>query len=219
MTSYCRGVAKIATVAAPTFDEGVTEPERRETLTRFGAQMVLLYEEQAANAPRELLDEIEAVRNVYRQLVRTPDIALLTSPELVTNQQRLGEFDAANCGVQSIRLEAAEYSFEGLPALIEEGIMTFELENKGNQTHDLGLYRVNDDAELAAQEVPRLSRGDLEDRITPLSVESAPAGTTTSVVATLSPGEHVLICLQPVGGRRGGPAHYTRGMFKQFNVT
>ena len=105
-----------------------------------------------------------------------------------------------------------------MPALVSDGIVTFELENNGNQTHDLGLYRVNDDAELAAQEVPKLSRRDLEARLTPLSVESAPAGTTTSVVATLSPGEHVLICFQPVGGRRGGPAHYTRGMFEQFKV-
>jgi hypothetical protein len=211
-------VAKIATVAQPSLGEGVPEPERRETLSRFGAQMVLLYEEQALNAPRELLDEIEAVRNVYRQLVRTPDIALLSSSELVINRQRIREFDTASCEVQSIRVEAAEYSFEGLPALVSGGIVTFELENKGAQTHDLGLYRINDDAELAAQDIPKLSREELEAQITPMSVEPVPAGSTTSVVATVSPGEHVLICFQPVGGRRGGPAHYTRGMFEQFKA-
>jgi hypothetical protein len=211
-------VAKIATVGEPSFGEGVPEPERREALARFGAQMVLLYEEQAQNAPRQLIDDIEAVRNVYRQLVRTPDVALLSSPELVVPRQRLREFATGNCELQSFRLEAADYSFEGLPALISGGIVTLELVNKGTQTHDLGLYRVMDGADFAAEDISKLSREDLEARVTPLSVESAPAGSITSVVATVSPGEHVLICFQPVGGRRGGPGHYTRGMFQQFKV-
>jgi hypothetical protein len=205
-------------VPQPSVGQGVPEPERREALARFGAQMVLLYEEQAQNAPRDLLDEIEAVRNVYVRLVRTADAALLSSPELVVPRQRLREFDVGNCEVQSFRVEASEYAFEGLPALISGGILAIELTNKGSQTHDLGLYRVNDDAELAAQDIPKLSREDLESRITRLSVESTGPGSTNSVVATVSPGEHVLICFQPVGGTTSGPAHYTRGMFEHFKV-
>jgi hypothetical protein len=149
--------------------------------------------------------------------VRTRDPALLTNSDLEDRLARLHDHAVASCKFGNVELAAAEYRFENVPETVAPGVVSFKLSNRGRRNHELGLYRVKEDVEFPTGDLTRLPRSRLEALLTPVDIELTPPGARRHILVTLSPGDYLLACFQPLE-TADGPPHYTRGMFEQFKV-
>ncbi|MEX2552133.1 MAG: hypothetical protein WD627_03920 [Actinomycetota bacterium] len=180
-------------------------------------RLVLLYEEQARSAPRALRQDIEAVTELYREVVRTGDDALLSGAELGKYLNRLHSFDVSKCDFESVPVEAVEYSYEGVPEEVRAGVLSFELSNNGKENHELALFRKNDGVKEPLDTLLKLAGAEFDERMTLVGVARTPPGNRAFSVSRVSAGEYAVVCFQPTA-TSGGPPHHTKGMFEEFKV-
>lgn len=50
-------------------------------------------------------------------------------------------------------MSGEEYRFVGIPETIEEGPVSYEFTNKGEEPHELVLFRVNDGVEESVEDI------------------------------------------------------------------
>lgn len=116
----------------------------------------------------------------------------------------------------SLRVEATEYAFTGLPGSIGAGKTTFEMQNVGQEPHMIFFARI----EGTTKSVPELL--ELSDKESQKFVEEiggiqkpvAP-GKAGEVTLTLEPGRYVYLCFISAPD---GDAHYEKGMFGEVTV-
>ncbi len=135
-----------------------------------------------------------------------------------------------------VDVTAREYAFQGLPATLEPGDVTFSVDNMGTEVHELHVFKLDEDVE-AFSELLDLSQDEAQDRMSTVGMAMADPGNTESFDAEMSPGRYAAVCLIPVGtmpeeGHSGhdmeemedmvfdphADNHMRRGMFAEFTV-
>lgn len=139
-------------------------------------------------------------------------------------------------GGRSVDVTAREYAFQGLPATLEPGDVTFSVDNMGSEVHELHLFKLDEDVSTVS-ELLGLSQDEAQDRMSSVGMAVADPGETESFDAELSAGRYAAVCLIPVGtmpedGHSGhdmgdmedmvfdpnADNHMRRGMFGEFTV-
>lgn len=184
----------------------------------FAGRLVLLYEEQARAAPKALVGDIEALVAQYREVVRTGDDSLLSAAELSKYLNRLHSFEVPNCKFEPLPVGAVEYAYEGVPEEVKAGVVSFELSNKGQENHELALFKKNEGVEETLDKLLKLPRAKFDEKMTYVGIARTAPGTSAYAVTKLTAGDYAVVCFQPTA-KAGGPPHHTKGMFKQFKVT
>lgn len=218
LTPYCNRAIEIDGVSMPAAGEKSPPDEVAQLTSAFAGRLVLLYEEQRRSAPEALVGDIEKLITLYREVVRSGDGALLSGQDVRKYRDRLHSFEVANCKFERVQVGAVDYAYEGLPDTEAAGVVSFELNNRGAESHELALYRKNDGVEEALEGLVKQSRAKFEEKVTFVGVASTPPGGTDYALARLTSGDYAVVCFLPTG-KAGGPPHHTKGMFEEFKVS
>jgi len=130
------------------------------------------------------------------------------------------EYVAANCGFPVTEVTTIDYEFQGIPDSLPAGLRVFHVINDAPQeVHEIVYFRVNDGVKLSAKKLLSLPQKKVEKKVT-FSGAAGPIepGGTAASIATLEPGRYVVGCFLPVGGKKKGKPHVTKGMFAEFEV-
>ena len=121
----------------------------------------------------------------------------------------------------SVTIEAAEFAYV-MPDKMQAGAQWWQVTNKGKQTHDLGIYKLEGDQTLAKVQA-QLSAGDEKEQAPP-AVTTIPswavgAGQTTWIQFDFPAGEYAVLCRVPdFSTTPPGPDHWHKGMVRTFTV-
>ena len=81
------------------------------------------------------------------------------------------------------------------------------------------IFRVNDGVKLSAKKLVALPQKKAEKKVTFVGAAFADPGGSQSSVTDLEPGRYIASCFLPVGGKKKGAPHFTKGMFTEFEIT
>jgi hypothetical protein len=125
---------------------------------------------------------------------------------------------AASGGANVVTIVAHDFAFE-MPAVIPAGLTTFELQNRGAQTHHLSVARLDSGRTMAEAVAAMIKSGHNTRPAWTHAVggpNAAMPGESTNETLVLAPGSYFAYCEIP------GPdpaRHYMKGMVKAFSVT
>ena len=128
-----------------------------------------------------------------------------------------------NCPGNKVAVTAIDYEFQGLPAVLPAGPTNFKMTNSApKENHEMGIVPLTAAGQAIAPEklfaMPDKKASKYADfsRATGMF---APAGATGYTIATLEPGTYVYACFLPIGGKKDGAPHFTKGMYGTFTVS
>ena len=123
-------------------------------------------------------------------------------------------------GVELVPLELNElvFSYDPTDSRITSGKFGFDVENKGNQVHEVVLFQVKKEAPL----MELMESGDPGALGFPMGVKLPilPGTDAKMSIPELEPGRYVLVCHLPDQSVPGGegPPHFVLGMISEFIV-
>jgi uncharacterized cupredoxin-like copper-binding protein len=182
-------------------------------------------------APEEIREEIDYVADAF--IEAEGDIGkVFADPQVEEMLGPVEEFEAEHCaggdeseeeeiateplpGAEVIEVTAVDYAFQGIPAQIAPGPVSFELTNEGEDEHEMGLIRLGEGADLdellASEEEPS------PDQAEEVGFTFAPPGEGGVYLNAedLTPGTYAVVCFIP---GPEGKAHHELGMKTTFTV-
>jgi len=176
--------------------------------------------------PDELGADIAVLDQALTDLEEAGDFAVFETPDALAAQEALHVFDLDNCGWATVDVTLGDYSFDGIPAEVDAGVVSFELANEGTEVHELLLLRKNDGVTQPVEELLALPEEEAMSLVTPVGAPATPApGTDRYSVAELEPGDYIAVCFIPMGTTSfdtplaaDAPPHFTQGMVTEFSV-
>jgi hypothetical protein len=200
-SEFCSTVIEAETVASagPDVDfEAATEEEIAGAMEEFSAALVPLLDDLAASAPDEISGDLETIDSALRASMETGDDPF-SQPGFVEADRAVDEYVAGNCGYEVYSVRAVEYEFEDVPSTIGAGIVGFELQNEGQEVHELVLFRINDDVDLTIEELAELPEEESESMVEFITATFADPGESAYTFGDLRPGRYGILCFIPVG--------------------
>jgi len=190
-------------------------------------------EELRAVAPEEIADEVNQVADAFA--AADGDFGkIFSDPAIEEAFGPIEDFEAESCGLgdegdgedeeiatepldgaQVIPVTAVDFGFEGIPAEIPAGPVSFELTNEGEAAHEMVVFKLGEGVQLAdllaAEEEPS------EDQAQEVGGTFAPPGEGGAFVNVedLTPGTYAVVCFIP---GPEGKAHHELGMQATFTV-
>jgi hypothetical protein len=149
------------------------------------------FEALTAAAPEDISATVEEVITLAEGGTETPDFAAAYAAMV--------EYVAANCGFAELNVAASEYAFGGIPEEVPAGPTVINLENIGEQVHEIAIYRINDDVTLTIEELLALPEEEADAMVTFLGENFAFPGDAGHKVVDFTPGRHVALCFIPDG--------------------
>jgi hypothetical protein len=117
-------------------------------------------------------------------------------------------------GIANVTYTGVEYSFEG-PDQIPAGWTRLTLDNQGQANHDLQVFKL--EAGKTLEDVTQALAGEgPPDWVQAYGSAAAAAGTQSSFIVELTPGDYVLLSF---GDSEQGPPDAAQGMIKMVTVT
>lgn len=169
-------------------------------------------------APEGVVAAMTALRDAYEKkgdkLFNGPEGPALLAP--------VDSWVYDNCPGTQVAVTAIDYEYEGMPATLKAGLTNFKMTNGApKEEHMLGITKLTpaaegkDVADLLA--LPEKKQAKYFDESSGAFM-IAPAGETAYSPADLTPGTYAYACFLPVGGKRNGAPHFTKGMYGTFTV-
>jgi hypothetical protein len=229
LAAYCDAELGLETAPEPDVDFETASPEEiAEAVKAYGTDVMRpMADELIASAPDELSTDIGVLDQALTEMTESGDFAPFERPDAVAAQQALHAFDLENCGWNALDVTLDDYTFEGIPAEVDAGVVSFELANEGAEMHELVLFRKNEGVTQSAKELLALPEDEVMSLVTPVGAPAAPApGAEDYAIAELEPGDHIALCFIPMGMTSfdtppppDAPPHFTQGMVTEFTVT
>lgn len=116
----------------------------------------------------------------------------------------------------TIGVELSEFAVAADASSVEEGTVTFNVDNVGSFGHELIVVRTD----LAADALPTAGEGQADEAQLDVVAEARPpfdGGTSMTLTADLSAGNYLLVC--NIFNDQFPPGHYGRGMVTTLTVT
>jgi hypothetical protein len=183
-----------------------------------GEVLAPLTADLAENAPDDLADAATEINDAVQPLTEGDAEPFNSDAVFETYTEFLaGAVEA--CEFESVPVSAIDYAFEGVPATIEAGTVSFPFTNESEaEEHELVLMRKADGVTSSFTELLELPEEEAMTQVEFLGAAFAPPGGEGAALADLEPGEYAMICFIPVGGAEDGPPHFTQGMIQEFTV-
>jgi hypothetical protein len=225
--AYCDASLAIETSGEPDIDFATaTEDEIAEAAKTFAAEtMRPLADDVLAAAPAELEADLQIQSDALDQVAETGDFSAFETPEVLAASEATHAYDLETCGWTSVAVDAADYSFAGLPDQMDAGVVSFELTNGGTEVHEMVLLRKNDGVTESFDELLALPEEEAMDKVTMVGLAGpVPPGEPAYAVVDLDAGEYMAVCFIPVGTLSfdgpppEGPPHMMQGMVHQLTV-
>jgi hypothetical protein len=202
--------------------ETATPEEMQAALEEFGGRVEPLLSRVEETAPEEIADEVETAASLAREATTTGDTAALDGPEFQEADAAMDEYMLAECGYEQLEATGVDYEYEGIPDTVGSGVVAVTFTNEGDEMHEIGIARINDDVTQPIQEVLALPEEQLFSSIELTGFAFAPAGESDTTFMRMEPGRYGAACFIPQGTTHdtegSGPPHFTLGMFAEFTV-
>lgn len=169
-----------------------------------------------------LPDDVDAsaLTDALGEVAETGDPSpLFEDPEVAEAQEAVGAAVHEGCDFGTIDVEAAEYSFDGVPKEIEAGGTSIRFENTGEEEHELVLFKLAEGVEPDADALLALPEEEQMEQMQFAGVTFGAPGATSYAALDLEAGDYLAVCFIPVGGEEDGAPHFTHGMHATFTVT
>jgi uncharacterized cupredoxin-like copper-binding protein len=174
------------------------------------------------NPPAVLKEDLGTLARQARFAIENKDTAAVNTEEFQAAAGRLQSYVVRNCRYTTVRVNATDYAFQGIPPTIAAGTTVFTLINRGVEPHELNLYRIDDDTPQPMAELVKLPEAQRDEVLEAIISVSTNPGSADTVFATLTPGRYGAACLEPKGStpekEGAGPPHATLGMVTEFTV-
>ena len=224
---YCDAALAIETAGEPEIDfESATEEEIAATMKGWAADTLRpLADDLLAAAPDEVEASLDVQSAALDEVAETGDFTAFETPEVVAASETSHAYDLDTCGWQTVAVDAADYSFAGLPDEMDAGVVSFELTNGGTEVHEMVLLRKNDGVSETFDELLALPEEEAMEKVTMVGMAGpVPPGEPAYGVVDLEAGEYMAVCFIPVGTVSfdgpppEGPPHMMQGMVHQLTV-
>jgi len=206
----------------PAVDETATPEQQQAALEEFGATVEPLLGDVEDTAPEELSDTVTQATGIVREALSGGDPSTLEGPEFQQADDEIDEYMLAECGYEQLEATGVDYEYEGLPDTIPEGVVAITFTNEGEELHEIGLARINDDVTMPVEEVLAQPEEQVFSMITLAGVTFAEPGQSETTFIRMEPGRYGAACFVPQGTTHEmpgeGPPHFTLGMFAEFTV-
>jgi len=225
--AYCDAALAIETAGEPDIDfSTATEEEMAEATKTFATETLRpLADDLLAAAPDEVQADLDVQSDALDEMVETGDFAVFETPEVAAAAAAAHQFDLDTCGWEAVAVNAADYSFAGLPDEMDAGVASFELTNGGAEMHEMVLLRKNDGVTETFDELLALPEEEAMQKVTMVGLAGpVPPGEPGYAVVDLATGDYMAVCFIPVGTVSfdgpppEGPPHMMQGMVHQLTV-
>lgn len=227
VATFCEAVVDFEGAASqgPPIDFASATPEEiQAALQEFGTTVEPYLAAIDAAVPEAVAADATTLTRLARQALATGDETAFESPEFTAAEDQVDSYMVAQCGYEEVRITAADFEYQGLPETLTAGTKAVTLVNEGEEQHEAGIVRVNDDVTLTVEEILMLDEAEGMAAVTLKgSAFAEPGGTDTSFIRIDQPGRYGVACFIPEGSTAGtegtGAPHFTLGMLGDFTVT
>lgn len=212
------------TTGGPEVDFETATPEEIEAaLTDYREQVEPLLKEAEDSAPEEVTDDITSLTGQVRQGLESGDDSVFQSPEFMEANAGIDEYMLAECGYEQIEAVGVNYEYEGIPDTVPAGIVAVTFTNEGDEVHEIGVVRINDDVTEPLEQLLTLPEEEIFTKVEFAGIAFAePSASDTVFLRMEEPGRYGGACFIPQGTTHdtegSGPPHFTLGMFAEFTV-
>ncbi|WP_324277484.1 hypothetical protein [Blastococcus brunescens] len=202
--------------------ETATPEEMQAALEEFGGRVEPLLSRVEETAPDEIADDVETAASLAREAMSSGDTAALDGPEFQEADAAMDEYMLAECGYEQLEATGVDYEYEGIPDSIEAGTVAVTFHNEGEELHEIGLARINDDVTMPVEELLMLPEEEAMSMVTFTGAAFAEPGASDTTFLQLEPGRYAAVCFVPEGTTHEhegeGPPHFTLGMMAEFTA-
>jgi len=223
--AFCEAAvdAESAVTSGPPIDfETATPEEIQAALEEFSAQVEPQLAAAEEAAPEEISADVTTLTGLIRQVLETGDDTLFEQPEYTNADNAIDEYMLAECGFEQIEATGVDYEYEGIPDTLPAGVVAITFSNEGEELHEIGLARVNDDVTTPLEELLALPEEEVLSMIEFKGAAFAAPNEADTTFMRLEAGRYGAACFIPKGTTHdtegSGPPHFTLGMFAEFTV-
>ncbi|WP_040336636.1 hypothetical protein [Candidatus Blastococcus massiliensis] len=223
--AFCAAAVEAETTIGqgpPVDFEAATPEEIEAALAEFSQDLEPTLEELESVAPEEISSDVESLSGQVRQALETGDDSVFESEEFVSADAAIDEYMLDNCGFEQIEATGVDYEYEGIPDTVPAGTVAVTFDNQGEEVHEIGIVRINDDVTASVEELLAMPEDQVMSMITFTGVAFANPGESDTTFLRLEPGRYAAACFVPEGTTHdtegGGPPHFTLGMFAEFTA-
>lgn len=206
----------------PAADESAPPEEQQAALEEFGGMVEPLLADVEETAPEEISGDVGTAAGIVREALTGGDPSALEGPEFQEADDNIDEYMLAECGYEHVEAIGVDYEYEGLPDTIPGGVIAVTFTNEGEELHEIGIARLNDDVTMPVEEVLALPEEQVFSMISFTGATFAGPGETETTFLRMEPGRYGAACFVPEGTTQdtegSGPPHSTLGMFAEFTV-
>lgn len=174
------------------------------------------------SAPEDISDDVSTLTEKIREWLSTGDDTVFEQPEYIGASEAVDDYMLAECGYERFEATGVDYAYEGIPETLPSGVVAITLSNDGEESHELSIVEISDDATESLEELLALPEDQIGQRITFAGAAFAEAGESDTAFVRLAPGRYGAICFTREGttpeAEGSGPPHFTRGMFAEIAV-
>lgn len=196
----------------------IDESSSEEDIVATGEMLKPMFDEVEANAPEAVADQAATLKGYIDPLVEG-DASAFNSDATFEEYTSFVEDAVGECGFEEVAVTGVDYAFEGVPATMEAGTVSFAFTNDSeSEEHEMIVLRKADGVDLSWAELLELPEEESMEKAEFKAAAFAPPGETGTTLAELDAGDYAMICFIPVGGGEDGPPHFTAGMIHEFTV-
>jgi hypothetical protein len=228
MAAYCDAVLEMETLAEPnTGFESLSPQEQVKAAMQFAATTLRpIVDKIVAVAPAEVGDSTSVLNNAVTKVEQTGELSAFDTPQAQQAKTSAHAFDLKHCGWGRADVTAVDYAFQGVPATMNAGTVSFEFRNKSQrgEHHEMVVFKKNEGVRESFQQLLMLPDEEAKTKATIVTGAKAPPGASSYGVAKLVPGDYAMVCFISVGSKKEnpkgqGPPHFIHGMVTEFAVT
>jgi hypothetical protein len=206
----------------PAVEDTASPEEQQAALEEFAGMVEPQLAEVEETAPEEISDTVTEATGLVREALSGGDPSTLEGPEFQQADDEIDDYMLAECGYEQLEATGVDYEYEGLPDTIPGGVVAITFTNEGEELHEIGLARINDDVTMPVEEVLALPEEQVFSMIQLAGVTFAAPGESETTFLRMEPGRYGAACFVPQGTTHdtegAGPPHFTLGMFAEFTV-
>lgn len=224
--AFCTAAVEVETLSGqgPPVDFEAATPEEIETaMAEFSEQLEPVLQEVEQTAPEEVSQDVETLTGQIRQALETGDDSTLVSEEFLAADEAIDEYMLDNCGFEQIEATGVDYEYEGLPDTVPAGTVAVTFDNQGDEVHEIGIVRINDDVTASIDELLAMPEDQAMSMVSFTGVAYANPGESDTTFLEMQPGRYAAVCFVPEGTTHmdmpgDGAPHFTLGMVGEFTA-
>ncbi|SDE98773.1 hypothetical protein SAMN05660485_02391 [Blastococcus fimeti] len=207
----------------PPVDEAAPPEEQQAALEEFGSTVEPLLADVEETAPEEISEDVTTAAGIVREALSGGDPAALQGPEFQEADDNIDEYMLAECGFEQIEATGVDYEYEGLPDSVPAGIVAITLTNEGEELHEIGIARINDDVTEPVEQLLALPEEEVFTKLELKGVTLVEPGQSETTFMRMDEGRYGAACFIPEGTMSMempgmGAPHFTMGMFAEFTA-